>query len=99
MELSGEQPYMGSWSELEHHIFLKIINSLVTQDIHTLEIPSIEKKVFTLYNDVMEYVANSKKLLLPLAHKKIKQIQAKIRQWKKSSVTHDIYGSISYPPS
>ena len=44
MELSGEQPYIGSWSELEHHIFLKIINSLVTQDIHTLEIPLIEKK-------------------------------------------------------
>ena len=37
-------------TELEHHIFLKI---LVTQDIHTLEIPSIEKKVFTLYKDAM----------------------------------------------
>ena len=96
MELSGEQPYMGSWTELEHHIFLKI---LVTQDIHTLEIPSIEKKVFTLYKDVTEYVANSEELPLPLAHKNIKQIQAKIRVWKKSSVTHDICGSISYPPS
>ena len=70
----------------------EIINSLVTQDIHTLEIPSIEKKVFTLYKDVTE-------LPLPLAHKNIKQIQAKIRQWKKSSVIHDICGSISYPPS
>ena len=73
MELSGEHPYMRSWTELEHHIFLKIINSLVTQDIHTLEIPSIEKKVFTLYKDVTEYVANSEELPLPLAHKNIKQ--------------------------
>ena len=42
-----------------------------------LEIPSIEKKGFILYKDVTECVANSEELPLPLAHKNIKQIQAK----------------------